>query len=442
MARPCPPPRMTYPETLDYLYSRLPMFHRIGKAAYKADLHNTLALCAYLGNPERKFKSIHVAGTNGKGSTSHMLAAVLQSAGYKTGLYTSPDLKSFPERIKTNGHEIPQDAVSGFVAAHRDFIEQLQPSFFEMTVGMAFDYFAGEQVDVAVIEVGVGGRLDSTNVITPELSVITNISWDHTDLLGDTLSKIAAEKAGIIKPGVPVVISERQPEVAQVFIEKAEAENAPIYFADDEINTHDLGIASSGLRRAEVTDVSNGGLVVIQIEIGLLGEYQLRNVTGVWRSVEILKQAGWEIDANALLNGLKKATKITGLKGRWQVLAQQPLTICDTGHNEGGIRLVTEQLSRLTCKRLHMVIGTVNDKDLSKILSLLPKTAAYYFCQADIPRALDAHELARQAAVYNLQGKVIRNVNEALAEARRQASPDDVIFIGGSTFVVAELMEL
>ncbi|MCU0354184.1 MAG: Mur ligase family protein, partial [Cytophagales bacterium] len=350
---------MTYPETLDYLYSRLPMFHRIGKAAYKADLHNTLALCAHLGNPEQKFKSIHVAGTNGKGSTSHMLAAVLQSAGYKTGLYTSPHLKSFTERIKINGQEIPQDAVSDFVTRHREFIEQLQPSFFEMTVGMAFDYFAREQVDIAVIEVGVGGRLDSTNVITPELSVITNISWDHMDLLGDTLPKIAAEKAGIIKPGVPVVISERQPEVAQVFIEKAEAENAPIYFADDEINTHDLGIASSGLRRAEVTDVSNGGLVICQIEIDLLGEYQFKNVTGVWKAIEILQKADWKITAGHVRAGLKSVVSLTGLNGRWQVLSRNPLIVCDTGHNEGGIRLVTEQLDHLTYKRLHMVIGTV-----------------------------------------------------------------------------------
>ncbi len=433
---------MTYQETIEYLYSRLPVFHRIGKAAYKADLSNTLALCEHLDNPQHKFKSVHVAGTNGKGSTSHLLAAILQAAGYKTGLYTSPHLKSFTERIRINGREMPQAAVVEFVDRNQAFIEQLQPSFFELTVGMAFEYFASEQVDIAIIEVGLGGRLDSTNVIMPELSVITNISWDHADILGDTLEKIAIEKAGIIKPGVPVVVSERQPEVEHVFVEKARQENAPIYFADDEIHAHDLGIASSGLRKVEITDVSGGGLLVCPISIGLLGEYQLKNITGVWKAMEILRKAGWKMTASHLFTGLQKVTKLTGLKGRWQILNKKPLIICDTGHNEGGIRLIVEQLNRLTYRQLHIITGTVNDKDLSKILALLPAKATYYFCQANIPRALDANILAQQAALYGLHGRVVPNVNDALAQARLNASPDDVIFIGGSTFVVAELNEL
>ncbi len=433
---------MNYTETLDYLYSRLPVFHRIGKAAYKADLNNTLAICAHLGNPQHKFKSIHVAGTNGKGSTSHLLAAILQLAGYKTGLYTSPHLKSFTERIRINGKEMPQEAVVEFVARHQAFIEELQPSFFELTVGMAFDYFAQEKVDIAIIEVGLGGRLDSTNVITPELSVITNISWDHADILGDTLEKIAAEKAGIIKAGIPVVISERQPEIAHVFTDKATEVDAPIYFADDEIQTRDFGVTSRGWRKIEIMDTSQDDLLITHVDLGLLGEYQLKNVTGVWKSIELLRQRGWRINAMHLLKGIKKAARLTGLKGRWQILFEKPLTICDTGHNEGGIRLITEQLSHLTFQKLHMVLGTVNDKDPDKVLSLLPKDATYYFCQAQLPRAMDADVLAEKAATYGLRGTVIRDVNEALAEARRQATPEDVIFVGGSTFVVAELNEL
>jgi dihydrofolate synthase/folylpolyglutamate synthase len=433
---------MTYQETIEYLYSRLPVFHRIGKAAYKADLSNTVALCEHLDNPQHKFKSVHVAGTNGKGSSSHMLAAILQSAGYKTGLYTSPHLKSFTERIRINGKEMPQEAVVEFVARNQAFVEKLQPSFFELTVGMAFEYFANEQVDIAIIEVGLGGRLDSTNVITPEVSLITNISWDHADILGDTLEKIAAEKAGIIKPNVPVVISERQPEIAHVFMEKAAQENAPIHFAEDEIHTRDLGIASSGWRKVEVADMQNDELLVSHVNVGLLGEYQLKNITGVWKAVQVLQTLGWKITAENLITGIKRVTKLTGLKGRWQVLAEKPLTICDTGHNEGGLRLIVEQLNHLQYHRLHMVVGMVNDKDPEKILSLLPAKATYYFCQADLPRALDAELLVQAAAAYGLHGKVIRNVNEALAEARGQASPEDVIFIGGSTFVVAELDEL
>jgi len=434
---------MTYPQTIDYLYSRLPVFHRIGKAAYKADLVNTLALCQHLGNPQHQFKSIHVAGTNGKGSVSHLLAAVLQSAGYKTGLYTSPHLKSFTERIRISGQPVPEQFVVDFVEENKSFIEELAPSFFELTVGMAFDYFAREKVDIAVIEVGLGGRLDSTNVITPELSVITNISWDHANILGDTLEKIAAEKAGIIKPGVPVVISERQPDVEQVFIEKAAQENAPLLFADDEyvIVPLDMDNTMVGTRQIEVTDVTDG-LSVYPLEIGLLGDYQAKNLAGVLKAVDVLSGKGWSIPADALSTGVREVVQLTGLKGRWQILAQHPLTICDTGHNESGIRQITEQLGQLQHRQLHIVMGTVNDKDLRKILSLLPPKAAYYFCQANIPRALEAAQLAEQAAAFGLQGTVIPDVNAALAEARRRATADDVIFIGGSTFVVAELDEL
>lgn len=431
---------MTYQETIDYLYSRLPVFHRIGKAAYKADLTNTLALCEHLGNPQHQFKSIHVAGTNGKGSTSHMLAAVLQSAGYKTGLYTSPHLKSFTERIKINGVEMPQEAVVQFVENSIFQIEQTSPSFFELTVAMAFDYFAREKVDIAVIEVGLGGRLDSTNVITPELSIITNISWDHADILGDSLEKIAYEKAGIIKPGVPVVISEWQPETEAVFIEKARLENADIFYAENNVRVREEGY-NQGKRMLEVTVRKHGTHYVhTSVLLDLLGDYQFRNLIGVWMAVEILREKQhWEISDANILEGLANTTTLTGLKGRWQILSKKPLTLCDTGHNEGGIRLIVEQLERLPYGQLHIIIGTVNDKDLTKILSLLPKNAFYYFCQANIPRALPAGALAQQAATFGLQGSVIPNVNEALADARKNAAPEDVIFIGGSTFVVAEL---
>jgi dihydrofolate synthase/folylpolyglutamate synthase len=423
-----------YQEILNYLYSALPMYQRIGPAAYKANLDNTLALCEALGNPERKFKSIHVAGTNGKGSTSHMLAAVLQAAGYRTGLYTSPHLKEFTERIRLDGKEVEQEFVVEFVDRMRSTLDRIQPSFFEMTVGMAFDYFSRQQVDIAVIEVGLGGRLDSTNVITPELSVITNISWDHMALLGNTLPKIAFEKAGIIKPGIPVVVSERQEEVEDVFISRAGQLGCDLMFASDIIQ---LDHQSYGY------DVYQGGGVWLEgLNPGLKGRYQEKNLPGVLASVLMLMELGYEISNEAVKEGVAHTTQLTGLKGRWQVIRESPLTICDTGHNEAGIRAVVEQLRNTTHQRMHLVIGMVNDKDISKILNLLPKEGVYYFCQATIPRAMDARELATQAGEYGLRGLVEPDVNAALRKATAAAGPGDVVFVGGSTFVVGELDEL
>ncbi len=430
---------MDYPQTLQYLYQRLPMFHRIGKAAYKADLDNTLALCAYLGNPERQFKSVHVAGTNGKGSTSHLLAAALQSAGYRTGLYTSPHLKSFTERIRVDGREIEGEAVVDFVARHQNAIERIGPSFFEMTVGLAFDYFARQHVDIAVIEVGLGGRLDSTNVITPLVSVITNISYDHQDILGDTLTQIAAEKAGIIKPAVPAVIGERQDEVAAVFREKASQAGAPLYFAADHFRVVDKGIA--GMRR--LVDVWEGeSPYLTDLSCQLLGDYQLKNIPGVLQALQLLGPAGYPVSPAHIREAFASVTDLTGLKGRWQVLDTNPLTICDTGHNEGGVRELVQQLGHQSYRKLHFVFGTVKDKDLSLVFPLLPREAQYYFCQADIPRAYPAVELREAARSYGLQGDVAENVNAAIRAARHAATPDDLIFIAGSTFIVAEIDDL
>jgi dihydrofolate synthase/folylpolyglutamate synthase len=430
---------MDYAQTLQYLYHRLPMFHRIGKAAYKADLDNTLALCAHLGNPERKFKSVHVAGTNGKGSTSHLLAAALQSAGYRTGLYTSPHLKSFTERIRIDGREIERGAVVDFVAQHQDAIEGIKPSFFEMTVGMAFDYFARQQVDIAVIEVGLGGRLDSTNVITPLVSLITNISYDHQDILGNTLAQIASEKAGIIKPAVPAVIGEHQDEVTLVFREKALQAGAPVYFATDQYRVVDKGIG--GMRRR--LDVWEGEqLYLADLTCQLLGEYQLKNIPGVLQTLQLLGTAGFPVSSEHIRTSFASVTDLTGLKGRWQILKHNPLTICDTGHNEGGLREVVQQLAHQQYRKLHFVFGTVKDKDLSLVLPLLPRQAQYYFCQADIPRAYPATELREAALQHGLQGIAVENVNDAIREARRQATSDDLIFIAGSTFIVAEIDDL
>jgi dihydrofolate synthase/folylpolyglutamate synthase len=412
------------------------MFSRIGKKAYKADLNNTIALCQYLSNPQHQFRSIHVAGTNGKGSTSHMLAAILQSAGYRTGLYTSPHLKSFTERIRIDGKEVPQKDVIQFVAAHQPYIEDLAPSFFELTVGMAFDYFARERVDIAVIEVGLGGRLDSTNVIRPELSVITNISYDHQDILGDTLPQIAFEKAGIIKHQVPVVISEWQPEIADVFREKAAKEEAPIYFATDHYQVIHAGTTENAL----ITDVYKGQLLYLPgLKCQLTGQYQLHNLAGVLQAVDVLKERGFAIGEAALRKGIAEVSTLTGLKGRWEILQRNPLVICDTGHNESGIREVVEHLNQLSYERLYCVIGMVNDKDLSHILPLFPKSAYYYFCQAQIPRALPAHDLQQQASKYGLTGEVIASVKEAVNAAKQKATSQDLIFIGGSTFTVAEV---
>lgn len=413
------------------------MFTRIGAAALKKDLHNTIVMCENLGNPQNKFKTIHVAGTNGKGSTSHMLAAILQKAGYKTGLYTSPHLKDFRERIRINGEMISESFVTSFTAKEQELIESISPSFFEVTVAMAFDYFAAEKVDVAIIEVGLGGRLDSTNIITPELSVITNISFDHTHLLGNTLQEIAMEKAGIIKPGVPVVIGERQEETAEVFIEKAVLVSSPLVFANTVLKA--TAIHHEG--RSLIASVNEGEVCLFKdLKLDLSGTYQLKNMLTVIASVKKLNQIGYQIPDEAVYSALANTVKITGLQGRWQILAENPLIICDTGHNLAGIQEVLKNINATPHHQLHMVIGMLKDKDITSVLELLPATAKYYFCQPELERAMSANELFERAAVFNLSGQVYDSVKSALNSAKNNAQTDDLIFIGGSTFVVAEVL--
>ena len=406
---------MNYQETLDYLFSQLPMYQRIGKAAYKADLSNTIALCKVLGNPERNFKSVHVAGTNGKGSTSHMIASILHEAGYKVGLYTSPHLVDFRERVKINGAMIPEKNVVDFIRSYKGQFENIGLSFFEMTVGMAFDYFSKEKVDIAIIETGLGGRLDSTNVITPELSVITNISLDHTHFLGNTLEKIAKEKAGIIKQCTPLVIGETQEETKAVFIEKAHKLSAPILFADAQ------PLSSLSLS----PNIS----------------YQKKNEQTTLVSINQLIKIGWAISDDAIKSGLSSVIKKTGLQGRWQTLQSNPIVICDTAHNDAGIKLILEEIPKMMYKKLHFVLGIVNDKNISQILSLLPTDAEYYFCKADIPRALNEIELHNAASQIGLNGTRFSNVFSAISAANKRADSDDLIFIGGSAFVVAEALQ-
>ena len=429
---------MTYTQTLEFLFSRLPAFHRIGKAAYKNDLKNTIMLNDYFGSPHLKYPTIHIAGTNGKGSVSHMIASVLQEAGYKTGLYTSPHLKDFRERIKINGKMIPENHVVKFVAKHKVILESMEPSFFEMTVAMAYNYFAESNVDVAVIEVGMGGRLDSTNIITPVLSVITNIGHDHMDLLGDTLQKIAVEKAGIIKERVPVLISETQLETKDVFIKKANESHSGISFADkmfscdlkrnDNINSE---------RRYLISELS--GNLKIEGKTFLGGDYQARNLQAVFAVFEILSDV-FEVSGKNITEGIKKVVINTGLKGRWQILSTAPLTICDTGHNREGLEYVLDQLNRIPKSALHIILGSVNDKDLGSVLPLFPSNAHYYFTKAKVPRALDEVSLKSEAEKYGLIGKCFTDVATALKCARDNAKRSDLIFIGGSTFVVAEVI--
>ncbi|HEY9535677.1 MAG TPA: folylpolyglutamate synthase/dihydrofolate synthase family protein [Mucilaginibacter sp.] len=426
---------MTYQETIDYLYTQLPMFTRVGALAFKANLDNTITLCNLLDNPQNKFKSIHIAGTNGKGSTSHMLAAILQTAGYKTGLYTSPHLKDFRERIRINGQMIDQQSVIDFVGHHQQDFEQIQPSFFEMTVGLAFNYFANEQVDIAVIETGLGGRLDSTNIITPLLSVVTNIGWDHMNILGDTLSLIAGEKAGIIKPRIPVIIGERQDEVAGVFINKAKEQNAPISFASDLYNV-DVKSDNDNLVEVEITS-SNQALTV---QLDLTGSYQFKNIKTVLATVNQLRSQGFAITDNHIKTALRQVKTLTGLHGRWETLSTAPLIICDTGHNPDGIQEVLKNIANVKYKQLHFVIGMVNDKDGAKVLSMLPKDAVYYFCKPGIPRGLESETLQAKAAEFALHGNVYSSVKAALGAAQSAAQPDDLVFVGGSTFVVAEVV--
>lgn len=431
---------MTYRETLEYLYSRLPLFTRVGKAAYKADLSNTLSLCSALGNPEKSFKTVHVAGTNGKGSSSHFLASVLQEAGYKTGLFTSPHLKDFRERIRVNGQMIQKRRVSSFVERHQDLFEQIKPSFFEMNVALAFDYFREEQVDIAVIETGLGGRLDSTNVLVPEVSLITNISFDHTDLLGDTLEKIAYEKAGIIKPGIPVVITEKQIEVAGVFMQQAASCNSKIFFAGDYCQVIASEKTDSLLSVEAKTSLPSGKKKNYQLQSPLTGLYQLKNLAGVLVTVEVLSSLQWNISRKHIEEGVRKVLANTGLRGRWERIGTKPDTICDTGHNKAGVQEVLELIARLQHHQLHIVWGMVADKDIDGILTMLPTDAKYYFCKASIPRAMDAIALREHANNYGLQGKAYKSVRGAYAAARKASRTDDFIFIGGSTFVVAEVI--
>ena len=432
---------MNYTETLDYLYTQLPMFTRVGVSAFKKDLTNTIALCNVLDNPQHKFKSIHVGGTNGKGSTSHMLAAVLQTAGYKTGLYTSPHLKDFRERIRINGQMISEQEVVDFVANHQANFETIEPSFFEMTVAMAFDAFARHRVDVAIIEVGLGGRLDSTNVITPLLSIITNIGWDHMNLLGNTLPEIAGEKAGIIKPGIPVIIGEYQAEVAQIFQDKAERESAALTFASKKWNIEVHEVDNTGL--LPITAIPVNGLppsYPLPLNLDLMGTYQLKNVKTVLTAVNELRTQGFEITNEHVAQGLSRVQLITGLQGRWQTLTTHPLTICDTGHNPDGMEEVLKNIAAISYEHLHFVIGMVNDKDITKVLSMLPKNATYYFCKPDIPRGLEAEALQQQAATLHLHGQAYQSVKLALNAAQQTAGPNDLVFAGGSTFVVAEIV--
>lgn len=435
---------MDYKDTLTYLYSQLPMFTRDGPSAFKSDLTNTIALCTRSDNPQHKFKSVHVGGTNGKGSTSHMLAAVLQTAGYKTGLYTSPHLLDFRERIRVNGEMITEQQVVYFVAQHKTDFEEIQPSFFEMTVAMAFDHFARAKVDIAVIEVGLGGRLDSTNVITPLLSIITNIGWDHMNMLGNTLQLIAGEKAGIIKHNVPVIIGEYQPEVAAVFIAKAGEENAELEFASAEwdITEQQAVMAKAGVKEYLELRVQSrySPLTVYNLRLDLTGSYQLRNVLGVLSAVADLQEQGFDISTAHVETALSRVKELTGLHGRWEVLNNDPLTICDTGHNPDGISEVLKNIEDIAYDQLHFVIGMVNDKDLSKILPMLPADAIYYFCKPDIPRGLDAGNLKQKAESFGLHGDVYQSVKAALEAANANAGKNDLIFAGGSTFVVAEVV--
>jgi len=429
---------MTYPETLEFLYNQLPAYHRIGKAAYKNDLNNTIALDDYLGNPHLKFRTIHVAGTNGKGSVSHMIASVLQEAGYKTGLYTSPHLKDFRERIKVNGEMIPEDEIVTFVTNHKPIIESLSPSFFEMCVAMAFNHFAEHEVDVAVIEVGLGGRLDSTNIINPILSVITNIGTDHMDLLGDSFEKIAYEKAGVIKEKIPLVISETHPETIEVFKKRAGETGSEIVFSDQRFRctlgeNHNSGSPRNYVVEETDTKVTFSGTTLLG------GDYQAKNIQCIYQVFKTLKNVLNISDVN-IKAGINNVILNTGLSGRWQILSHNPLTICDTGHNKEGLEYVLKQLEEIKKNSLHLVIGFVSDKDLKSVLPLFPKDAFYYFTKASVLRALDEKLLQSEAGEYGLTGNSYPDVKCALAAAKEKSSSDDVIFIGGSTFIVAEAL--
>jgi len=420
-----------FQETLDYLYSKLPMFQRQGGSAFKKGLERTEQLCWELDMPQWKFPSVHVAGTNGKGSVSSMLASILQEAGYKTGLYTSPHLRSFTERIRINGAPISEEEVVEWVDAYRLVIEQVNPSFFELTVGMAFEYFAEQEVDIAIVETGMGGRLDSTNVIRPEMSIITQIGWDHMEYLGDSLDKIAAEKAGIIKKYTPVVVGKRHEETDGVFAKRAFELSAPLFFAEDQLEAESAGQTDTHqlIRIGDQT-----------YELDLMGYYQIENLRTVLQSVEVLREDGWEISDEAIVNGLRKVRTNTGLRGRMEELSSHPRIICDVAHNRDGLEMILPQIQNLPKRRLHMVWGMVSDKNHADILSMLPSDASYYFVKAEIPRALSATELKAKAEKAGLEGEAFETVEEGLNRAIEHAEADDLIFIGGSTFVVADAL--
>lgn len=420
----------TYQDTLDYLYAKLPMYNRIGAAAIKNNLDNTLSICSFLGNPEKKYPTIHIAGTNGKGSSSHMLASIFQAAGYKTGLYTSPHLYDFRERIKVNGHMCPENFVTDFTNKVKPMIEDIEPSFFEITVGMAFEYFAQTQCDIAIIETGLGGRLDSTNVIQPIISLITNIGWDHMALLGNTLPAIASEKAGIIKKDTPIVISEVLDETKSVFVNIADKLNAPIYFAEEYLHFKSF---TNHWTSAHFEYDS------IAVDCDLPGKYQFKNIRGVLKSIDLLKKMGWQLDDASIQKGFSQIKSSTGLMGRWECIQESPKIFLDVAHNEHGMHALLDQLATLEYHQLHIITGMVKDKDVDTVLGLLPKDAKFYFSNAHIPRAMPATEVAEKAKAIGINGSVFENVNDAIADANKNAHPNDLIIVMGSIFLVAEV---
>lgn len=432
------PEPMNYNEAIEFLFSSLPMYQRVGSAAYKANLDNTLKLDEYFGHPHRSYPTIHVAGTNGKGSVCHMLASVLQEAGYRTGLYTSPHLIDFRERIRIDGEPVPEEEVTGFVTRHRKIIEKVHPSFFEMTVAMAFDYFARRKVEVAVIETGLGGRLDSTNIVTPEVAVITNIAMDHMEFLGDDLDAIAREKGGIIKQGIPLVIGRAGEGTERVLLEMAEEKQAPVSLAfrayEPLFQTYDREMVSLFRIRDRVSDE------VRTIRSDLNGQVQMENLITALTTLEVLKEKGWEVPERVIERGFASVSRNTGLKGRWQTIGQNPRSICDTAHNPDGVARAMKQLGQVPRKKLHMVWGMVQGKPAGQIFSLLPPDARYYFTSCSVPRSMDPEALREQARSHGLEGKTFGSVKEAYAAARQEAGPDDLIFTGGSTFVVADLL--
>ncbi len=431
---------MTYPEAIAFLYEQLPMFHRVGKAAYKANLDTTLALCNCIQNPEKKFPSVHIAGTNGKGSVSSMLASVLQEAGYKTALFTSPHLIDFRERIRVNGKMIPEKEVIRFITDHISVFNDLKPSFFEWTFALAMDYFHSETVDIAIIETGMGGRLDSTNVVRSILSIITNISDDHKDYLGDTLEKIAVEKAGIIKPGVPVLIGETQKGLSSVFKEIAHSQNSNIQFADRRFQIETISSFSDNPELLHLTVNHRNQSPGLHLKSPLSGKYQLKNIRTVYAATDILRNHGYLVSDNHFANGILHVKTTTGFRGRWEIISERPLTIADTAHNTSGLKHVIQQLKQQACINFHVVLGMVNDKDFQKILRLFPTHWIYYFCKPSIPRGLDVKILAKEGREAGLTGKEYSSVSEAFHAARKAARTDDLIYIGGSTFVVADFL--